>query len=431
MLDVSSLHKKQAIENLIENTLTIIFPDGDFEDITEANIASESMSLKQSICDESKLRFGGCIASEFDIDLVNSADRTFTADLVGKWISVKLTQRFHSGENLLPSEKLFPSANIFPGESTANGESIVTKEYYLFSGIIDSAKLDRINNNQRHIVAYDALSLLYDIDATDNLFNLWKSYPNGYEIGQLVVQCLNYNGKHIIVLEDNGELLDEVIDQQTGLTVREFQTYNRSWLENSDTITYGELLKNCCEMLGIFGMIIPNENKGFFRYVELGKSTETYEFYESLYAEEYESSGYNDFVFINGYSSREKKTAHCDTLWGEELNSYDFTKNTICWQEDDGMGGALIHDVQNLLHGKTGERFYNCSYTPLTATLDGRPWVQVGDGIEIESYLTDTNGDFVLDDTGQPKKEKVKAYVLSRTLSGIKALTDSIEAKGE
>lgn len=114
MLDVSSLHKKQAIENLIENTLTIIFPDGDFEDITEANIASESMSLKQSICDESKLRFGGCIASEFDIDLVNSADRTFTADLVGKWISVKLTQRFHSGENLLPSEKLFPSVHIFP-----------------------------------------------------------------------------------------------------------------------------------------------------------------------------------------------------------------------------------------------------------------------------------------------------------------------------
>ena len=90
-----------------------------------------------------------------------------------------------------------------------------------------------------------------------------------------------------------------------------------------------------------------------------------------------------------------------------------------------------MHDVQSLLHGKTGERFYNCSYTPLAATLDGRPWVQIGDGLEIESYVTDSNGDFVYDNAGQPKKEKVKAYVLSRTLSGIKALTDSIEAKGE
>ena len=54
MLEVSSLHKKQTIENLIENTLTVSFPNGEYEDITEENIASESMSIKQSICDESK-----------------------------------------------------------------------------------------------------------------------------------------------------------------------------------------------------------------------------------------------------------------------------------------------------------------------------------------------------------------------------------------
>lgn len=425
MLEVSSLHKKQAIENLIENILTISFPDGEYPDITEKNIASESMSLTQSICDESKLKFGGCIASEFDIDLVNSDDRIFTNDLVGKWISVKLTQRFPSGEKLLPSAKLFLGTSLLPGETVA------IKEYYLFSGIIDSAKLDKNNRNQRHVVAYDALSMLYDIDATNKLFNLWKTYPNGYKIGELVVLCLNYNGKHMIQVEDNKDILDEVIDQSTGLTVRNFPTYNRAWLEDSNTITYGELLKNCCELLGVFGTIIPNASYGVFRYIELGKSAEKYDFYENLYAEEYDCSGYNNFVFINGYSSREKKTIEFETLWGDEQNNYDLTKNTVCWQEDDGTGGSLVHNVQNLLNHKSGERFYNCSYTPLTATLDGRPWLQVGDGIEIENYITDTNGDFVLDENGEPKKEKVKAYVLSRTLSGIKALTDSIEAKGE
>lgn len=425
MLEVSSLHKKQAIENLIENTLIVSFSNGEYEDITEKNIASESMSLKQSICNESKLKFGGCIASEFDIDLVNSADRSFTNDLVGKWISVKLTQKFPSGEKLLPLSNLFPSLTAFPGEP------IVTKDYYLFSGIIDSAKLDKNNRNQRHIVAYDALSLLYDIDATDKLFRLWKAYPKGYEIGDLIVQCLNYNGKQTIRVEDNKDIFDEIINQSTGLTVRKFPTYNGEWLESSSTITYGELLKSCCETLGLFGFIAPNAGKGIFKYLELGKSTETYDFYENLYAEEYDCSGYNDLVFINGYSSREKKTSEFETLWGDESNSYDLTKNTVCRQEDDGTGGSVIHNVQNLLNGKTGERFYSCSYTPLTATLDGRPWLQVGDSIEIESYVTDTNGDFILDETGQPKKEKVKAYVLTRTLSGIKALTDSIEAKGE
>lgn len=425
MLEVSSLHKKQTIENLIENTLTVSFPNGEYEDITEENIASESMSLKQSICDESKLKFGGCIAAEINIDIVNSIDRTFTNDLVGKWISVKLTQRFPSGEKLLPSAKLFLGTSLLPGETVA------AKEYYLFSGIIDSAKLDKNNRNQRHVVAYDALSMLYDIDATNKLFNLWKTYPNGYKIGELVVLCLNYNGKHMIQVEDNKDILDEVIDQSTGLTVRNFPTYNRAWLEDSNTITYGELLKNCCELLGVFGTIIPNASYGVFRYIELGKSTEKYNFYENLYAEEYDCSGYNKFVFINGYSSRKKKTIEFETLWGDESNSYDLTKNTVCRQEDDGTGGSVVHNVQNLLNGKTGERFYYCSYTPLTATLDGRPWVQIGDGIEIESYVTDSNGDFVYDNVGQPKKEKVKAYVLSRTLSGIKALTDSIEAKGE
>ena len=153
-------------------------------------MASESMNLKQAVCDERKLTFGGCIASEFDIDLINSADRAFTTDLVGKWISVKLTQRFPSGESLLPSANTFPSSGALPGET------VTEKEYYLFSGVIDSAKLDRNNRNQRHIVAYDALSLLYDLDATDKLFHLWKSYSDGYKVGDLMVVCLNHRSEH-------------------------------------------------------------------------------------------------------------------------------------------------------------------------------------------------------------------------------------------
>ena len=101
--------------NLVRNELVITFPDGDADTITEANIASESMQLKQSICDEDKLTFGGCIASEFKINLINSDDRVFTSDLVGKWISVKLTHYYVGNTDVYPATSLYPSSTVYPG----------------------------------------------------------------------------------------------------------------------------------------------------------------------------------------------------------------------------------------------------------------------------------------------------------------------------
>ena len=55
--DITDLSlKQQIINNLISNKLEIFSSDGKFDVITETNIESESMSLKQSICDEGKLK---------------------------------------------------------------------------------------------------------------------------------------------------------------------------------------------------------------------------------------------------------------------------------------------------------------------------------------------------------------------------------------
>ena len=58
MLSISSTHKQKIINELISNKLEIFSSDSKFDVITETNIESESMSLKQSICDENKLKFG-------------------------------------------------------------------------------------------------------------------------------------------------------------------------------------------------------------------------------------------------------------------------------------------------------------------------------------------------------------------------------------
>jgi hypothetical protein len=78
-------YEKFIINDLIRNELIITFPDNDAEPITEENIAFESMSLKRSICDSEALIFGGCIASEFSIDLINTGSRSFSEGLGFPW----------------------------------------------------------------------------------------------------------------------------------------------------------------------------------------------------------------------------------------------------------------------------------------------------------------------------------------------------------
>ncbi|MCH5202748.1 MAG: hypothetical protein J1F17_06035, partial [Oscillospiraceae bacterium] len=98
---MTDLQKKKLIDELMYTTLIIDFVDKSIESITEDNITAESMKLKQSICDETSLKFGGCIASEFSVEIFNTENRTFDAEkLTNKWITVRLIQTAPSGEYL-------------------------------------------------------------------------------------------------------------------------------------------------------------------------------------------------------------------------------------------------------------------------------------------------------------------------------------------
>lgn len=416
-------YKEKVINELIGNKLEIVFVDGDEETITEANMYSESMKLKQAICDESELKFGGCIASEFDIDLINTADRSFTNSLEGKWISVRLTQTFPTGEGVLPSAELLPSANLLPGEI------ITTKVWYLFSGYISSAEIDKNDKNLRHVVAYDAFAKMFEWDATNKLFALWQA--GGANFTTLIDLCVK--NENLAIGYNPSALLDEIIDTQTGTSVLNFTTLNEDWLNDSDTISYGEILKNICEMVGLFGFIRPNSGKGVFNMLPMSVSNvEEYKFYEQLYAAETTSLGYTTIYASIGGSQRSSKVWRFDPVDTPDdavEHIYDMTDNILAWQSEDT---SSVHPMNSLYNGNSGKRLYNSSYAPITASLDGRPWVEVGDRIQINVIQTDTEGNYIYDVDGvTPLTETIESYVLSRTLSGIQALTDKIEAKGE
>ena len=421
------------INNLIENKIEIFFPDGDAQTITEENIASESLTLKQSICDSEALTFGGCIASELSIKLINTNERSFsTAELVGKWISVKITQFYAD-----PDVPVYPSGTIYPSDELYPGKSTGSKEFYIFSGFIKSAAVSKTDKNEFSVTAYDVLAKLNETDATDELFALLKggAYP-----GQVYAMCIDNNTKVTVARDDSYA----VLKGREPISLESYNITNEQWRSRKDKISYGKILKNLCEMLGVFGVIVPNSAKGFFSMKTLTGNSETYAFYENLYTEEFEATGYTDYKFTVTGNEKTGKTAGgglSDLVDTSVEKVYDFSPNILIslpyvpdgqgryntffdnWMNSTNVGARIAMNAEKGVCALT-------TYQPLSATLDGRLWVNVGSPIEILVNKTTVDGDYVLDENGNIIKEPVKTYVLSRTLSGIQALTDTLEIKG-
>ncbi len=447
-------YKSGIINNLISNTLEITFPDEDCETITEANIVSESMKLKQAISDGDELCFGGCIASEFTIDILKTYDAENDAvfpdvDLKGKWIAVKLTQTYADPEApMYPSSTLYPSGNVYPGKTVGN------KEFWIFSGYIDSAKVNKNDKNVITVTAYDALALLHEADATDFLYSFFKTREGTYNIWLLLQRALSVTYNHTVDVNYTGLATifgERYTDLYGDTQVGSFNPYNEYWLSRKDKITFGAVIKSICEMLAVFGIIVPNSGKGSFTFKCLSESAETYDFYEALETEDYQATGYTDFQFSlsDGNESRPGKSilggGLTDASAGAADKIYDFSENVMVLMpyttsvqgrmptEFDvlinrtSIGTRLALNAESTAH--PGQCAFS-SYTPLTATLDGRPWVSVGSPIEILVNKTTLDGSYVYDENDEIVKESVKTYVLSRTLTGIQALTDEIEVKG-
>lgn len=436
-------YEKFIINDLIRNELIITFPDNDAEPITEENIAFESMSLKRSICDSEALTFGGCIASEFSIDLINTDSRSFSEGLlIGKWISVKIIQHYNSAENILPSRNKYPSDSFYPG---------VTEEsepFNFFSGFIDSAKQDKSDSNIYHVIAYDAFAKLYNEDATEDLYKKWKN-GNGCTLESIVRMCLpSYISFSV---GDNYWFFSNTYTNTTTTTTKqlnEYVVYNGDWLSSQPSISKGALLKNACELVAAFGRIVPNESKGDFRISRIASAvTETYEFNESLFIEEYVSTGYTDYKFPisgGGSSSKAEKGKHQTggLNWGNNNvdKTYDFTKNILAWQNYSSSAAEgrtstefdffiNTSDIGKNLALELSNRTPN-SYQPLEATLDTRLWFFLGKKIKIQTSRKNPDGSYAVDESGNVIKDSFITFVLSKTTTGIQALTDKIITKG-
>ena len=149
--------------NTLYNTVALHSPDGSFEDITGESIVLDSFSLENEIV-EKELKFGGCIASEMSVKLI---DYDCSA-LIGKTVQVIIMATYLESE-LYPSDDLYLSnALICPAETG-------TVECPVFYGKIQSAQRDKKQRNIVKITAYDAF---YDMSKVD--VSLWFAGNENY-----------------------------------------------------------------------------------------------------------------------------------------------------------------------------------------------------------------------------------------------------------
>lgn len=358
---------------------------------------SESVTIKESICDDEDLTLGGCIAfsCEFEVSEI------IQHDLSKRSFDVTLEVHDEAGNTIL--EIPMGCYKVY------SAEMVDDKDY-------------------KKIVAYDAL-----YDASADVSDWYEGlFP---VISSNAVTKTDDNGTEITVLVKNYgtttlKAMRESLLQHLGILYEEQSLVNddmivsKSLQPSGDNCTGLMMLKWMCEIHGGFGRMNRN---GRFEVTTLQSS--------GLYPDEdrypdvdlYPENGNTSSVAL-GVSDEEPRAEYITAKFEEYMTKY-ITGINVRTEDDDV--GCTVGTTENpyiisgnaLLFGKTAaelkpiaENILNVIkdiiYRPNTTELIGLPYVEVGDVYSVE------------------KEDVVESYVLSRTLSGIQLLRDTYEAKG-
>ncbi|MDE7390206.1 MAG: hypothetical protein K2M82_04615, partial [Lachnospiraceae bacterium] len=233
MIEVSENFKFAALNGTTHNEISIIVfgynADGSNLYIRNKNLVSESMKIEQAISDDSDLKFGGCIASSFEIEVVG------VPDLTGRYITVQITQT--AKIPTYPSATTYPGANVYP-----NGAEY-KETFNIFSGEVFSCKSGK-NQLSRTLVAYDRFYWRGSINCTE-----WYATQHN-KSADYYYTTINDLRKAICSHYDIVEQYPDDI-----LPIDDME------IEKADgKVTVAELLRSLCEMSGVFCMLNGSGN---------------------------------------------------------------------------------------------------------------------------------------------------------------------------
>lgn len=394
--------KQKLLDNTVSIDLLIEFTDKKTKTLTSENILLDTLELTNSICDDSTLKFGGCISSQLSISVFGIDE-----ELNNREIKVYIYQKYI--DELYPSNTLYPKAEIV-GAPASNlyPYKLVPVRVCIFTGVIDSSKRQQ-NRNVREIIAYDKLYQVSKI----NIYNWF--YGVAYYSPKITIKDLKET--LVDILESNGITLDtSIYDSDDNYAL------NLSYQLVEDIcdrkLTALELLESYCEITAHFAYCTGNGTIKILRLPQSGVALEPYKvkYYTDLTFEDYTVASITNARFPYNKSKTRNETIKNVSASSEKKNYYDSDNKLTACNKTNTIVTNLIRPNGSLL---SGWLFYN--FRPFNANLFGRWWLEPGDTITL--------------DTGAEDIKTITTTIFSRTINGtaglsVTASTNSSERQG-
>lgn len=377
----------------VDKQLRITSDDGKIN-ITNAELHEEEFELTESLCSESELTFGICEAGMIKFTVSN-----VFLPMKGKWLTAKMTVGADASD------------------------PFVIGRYKVYS---DTPTADR---KYRDVVAYDALYDVINADVTswyNSVFPVIQKQETQEDgtIKTTVVydsvtmkEFRNSFFKHFGITQADASLINDDMSVEKTIEVTESSDDGSTI---GEAISGKEVLSCILEINGCMGHM---GRDGKFRYVYLEQNIQGLYPKNDLYPADdlypmepkgtkigkgfYISAQYEDFTVktINKVQIREKENDIGATA-GSGNNAYIIEDNFLVYgkgtEELTGIAKKVLSKIKGIV------------YRPFSADCKGNPCLEVGDAVRIST-----------------KFELIESYILKRTIKGIQALRDSIEADGE
>ena len=371
------------LKDSVDKQLNIVSDDGKIN-ITNTELHQEKFELTESLCSESELTFGACEAGMIKFTVSN-----VFLPMKGKWLTAKMTLDGHE-------DKPFQIGR-----------------YKVYS---DTPTADR---TCRDVVAYDDLYDILSSDVADWYNQILPKKDSTVTLKQFRDSFFNHFG---VEQEEVSLVNDEMIIEKTV----EVKASSSGSSDTAETNTIGEaisgkeVLSCILEINGCMGNI---GRDGKFRYVYLTQEMQGLYPANDLYPaddlyprnpkstsiskSQYISAQYEDYIVrtIDKLQIREKEN-DIGVIVGDGGNTYVIEGNFLVY----GKGTKELNEIGE----KTLSKIKGIIYRPFSADCKGNPCLQVGDAVRLTT-----------------KYELIETYILKRTLKGIQALRDDLEANGE
>ncbi len=350
--------------------------------ITNEDLFGNEMTIEESLCSESQLKFGRCEASMVKFKVAN-----IFSPMIGKTIDISVVLEGNTGSPFL---------------------------YGRYKVQSDKPTADR---KWREVVAYDCMYDIINSDVSDWYNTILPSENSSVTMMEFRKSFINHFGiqEHPVDLIND----DMVVKKTIGIKKNE-ETQDESVISESAALSGKDVITAICEINGCFGHIgrdgkmhyiylAPNIF-GLFPADDLYPSDELYPnnpdnilISKSMYI----SCKYEDYACqkINKLQIRTEEN-DIGTIVGDGENAYIIEGNFLAY----GKSSAELQEIAENIF----EKIKDVSYIPFEVECVGNPCIEVGDAVRIPTTY-----------------KIVESYVLKRTLKGIQALRDSLSSSGE